>query len=430
MTGRRRPPGPGRRPRPGPQDDVPQLSEEEVQRRVEVRAGDQPRAPIDRPVRARRPVVAGRPQRTRVRDLLLLLVLAVVGLVALSFLLPDGPLNPVASEAPDGSQAAIASLSGSTTPTVAPLGTPGLVTLPPVILPTVDPAATVAPAPTATPVVATSAPTTSATQKPGTTPKPTPTPTPTAKPTKTPTPTPTKTPTPTAGPSAPTTSALDVTVVVVNDNGGNESPGDWTFFPQSAGSESPASFVGSTSATTVTIAAGKTYYLTSTGPSGYTRTQTTNCSSSTGGLPVGGATESCTITLNDQAPRLVVRVNVSGGSASASDWTVTVTGTNVGPDAQFVGSSAGTVVRFDANASFSASIDGGPADYSLDTTGTCSDGGLAPGADISCTFNFTYVPPPSPAASAILPILPAAPLLAPALLRLRGRRWQTTPASR
>jgi hypothetical protein len=414
MTGRRRPPRPSRRPAPRPEDDLPQLSEEEVQRRIEVRAGDQPRTPIDRPDRIARP---GRPSargaRTSARDLLLLLGLAVVGLVALSFLLPDGPLTPIASRVPDGTQAAVASVGA--TRSQPPIGTPGLITLPPVIVTTADPNATAAPEPTKPP--ATAAPTVAGTPKPGTTPAPTPRPT--------------KTPTPTPAPSAPTTARLNVTVLVMNNDGGNEAAADWTFFPQSAGSETPASFVGSANGTSVTIAAGKSYSITATGPGGYTRTQSSNCSSATGGLPIGGATESCTISLNDQAVRLVAYVNVSGGSATASDWTVTVTATNVAPVAQFSGSGAGTVVRFDANAPFSASvnIDSGPPDYALVMSGDCADSGLAPGADISCFFDLTYAPPPTPAATAVGPILPSV-LVAPVLLRLGGRRWRTTTAGR
>jgi hypothetical protein len=82
----------GRPRRPKGYDDEAVLSEEEVARRVDVRGGGTPRAPIERaPVRA--PRTPRRPERTGARDSLLLIGLVIVGLVAVRLFLPDGPLT-------------------------------------------------------------------------------------------------------------------------------------------------------------------------------------------------------------------------------------------------------------------------------------------------------------------------------------------------
>jgi hypothetical protein len=185
----------------------------------------------------------------------------------------------------------------------------------------------------------------------------------------------------------------------------------------SAGTASPTSFPGSSSGTVVTLQAGKYYQLTSTGPSGYTETLSNDCDSARGGLPVAGASETCHVDKYDRAPQLNVFTvvdNTGGGTQSPSDWTMTVTGTNVVPSS-FAGTSAGRTVHFDANTAFSVGSSPAGSDYTLSTSGTCSGSGLALGVVASCTFTFTYNAP-SPTA-----VIPFPPLILPVLVRVRRR---------
>lgn len=126
MSGPRLPLRPSSRPKGF--EDVPELSPEEVERRVDVRGGGSPPVPppAERPVRDLRPRRG--PDRTRVRDLLVVAGLVVVGLVTVRLVLPEGPLTVGETDAPNGSAAAIHSLAPST---LGPIRTPSLVTLAP-----------------------------------------------------------------------------------------------------------------------------------------------------------------------------------------------------------------------------------------------------------------------------------------------------------
>ena len=396
-----KPPRPprGRPRRPKGFDDVPELSPEEVQRRVDVRGGGTPQPPAQRPLVSRR-LPPRREERTGARDSLLLIGLVIVGLVAVRILLPNGPLNPGPTGGPGGTEVAI----GSTSPkTIGPSPTQ-----PPTTGPVVEPSFdfnTPSLGPTEPPITAA------------------PTPTPTLRPGQTshPTPVPTKTPTPTAAPPA----VLHVVVSVNDSDGGTAIAADWKMHVTSAGTASPSSFDGVvTPGTSVTLSAGKTYDVTYTlpGPLGYATSSSSNCSSTTGGLPVGGASETCTFLFNDIKPLITVITNVintGGGLLSAADFTVTATGT---PNASFPGSATGRDVGFRANTSFS--IDQDPTNATTDYTkslpeGTCSSPGLPLAATATCTYTFTYVGPPPPA-----PARGPALLLA-FLVPIVPRRWRT-----
>ena len=80
--------------------------------------------------------------------------------------------------------------------------------------------------------------------------------------------------------------------------------------------------------------------------------------------------------------------HVSGGSATASQWTMNVTGGNVLPSASFAGAeSPGTTVTLDAG-SFSVVESGGPADYLLSGSG-CT-GTIGNGESKTCTMTNTF----------------------------------------
>lgn len=408
MTGRQRPRPPARdsasSARPKGFDDVPELSAEEVERRVDVRGGAAPRGPVDRAVRTTRSPRP--PERTAARDSLLLIGLIVVGLVAVRVLLPDGPLTASQTSAPTGTALAVG--SQSPTATFAPItpAPPTLITLPPAETPSAAPSVPAIPeAPTAVPTPAPTA-------RPGQTAAPTPRPT--VKPSKSPSPT----ASPTAAPTAAPTATLRVVVSVVNGDGGTSKPSDWTVTVSSGGTATPPSFPGSASGTNVTITANRSYSVTAVGPPGYTN-GSTGCSSSTGAAP--GSSQTCTLVRNNIAPRVTVRTVVNGGTAAPVDWSVSVDATDAAPSS-FNGNEAGVVVRFDAGKPYAiTSEDPTGTGYTLADTPGCSGSGLPLDGSASCTFTYTYVPPPTdPPAGFVLPVL-----LAP----WRRRRWPTTPTA-
>jgi hypothetical protein len=408
LSGQYRPPGhrprrPGRSPgkssaKPRGFEDVPELTPEEVERRVDVRGGGLPREAVERPVR--RATARRRQQRTVARDALLLIGLVIVGLVAVAFLLPNGPLTASSTTAP-GTAAAVASLPAQST---AP-GTPAGPSSTPIIV--VSPTIVVSQPPTVAPSVApTTAPPTTA--KPGQTPRPTPKPTPV--------PTPVPTPKPTAPPAAPT---VTVFVNVVNDDGGTAAPSSWLFSVSSANAV-PPSFLGSSSGTLVTLVAGASYGFTTAAQDAegqfYTAVWSTHCGSNTGGVLVAGQHVTCTVGLYDHPAQVKVFTHING-SDSASQWDVSVNAPGVTPSGALSGSETGVIFKFDAHADFSVS-QSGPSGYDPPTlTGTCSGSGLVPGASITCSYTFDATPTPT-APRRTLPIV-ILPLLLP-------RRWRLT----
>jgi hypothetical protein len=161
---------------------------------------------------------------------------------------------------------------------------------------------------------------------------------------------------------------------VVNDNGGTASASDFTM-SVTGSSPSPASFAGAESpGTTVALNAGS-YSVGESGPSGYASSFSADCT----GTMSAGQTKTCTVTNNDVQPTLIVIkhvVNDNGGTASASDFTMSVTGSSPSP-ASFAGAeSPGTAVALNAG-SYSVG-ESGPSGYassfSADCTGTISAG--------------------------------------------------------
>lgn len=395
MSGRKPPRG---RPRPKGFDDVPILSDEEVERRVDVRGGAAPHGPVERAPRVVRP--PRRKERTVARDSLLLIGLVIVGLVAVRVLLPDGPLSPAASNSPSGTQAVVASVPpASATSSQAPTLVP-VITLPPgsalptaIVEPTAEPTT---PAPTSTP-------------RPGTTPKPTPKVTP--KPTPVPTPVPT----------APNRATLIVIMDVINNSGGSTPASAWTMVlsRDAAGGASKNNFAGSESGTTLTIPAGQGYLVQDdASQAGYApRLSSADCSRPNGVGLAAGAVVTCTITRNDRPRVRVVThvVNDNVGTASAADWGVSVTSANATPSS-FAGSESGTVVVLGFDLSYSISISG-PAEYAESTTGDCSST-LGLGVDAPATLCTFTLDDPAPGPTGFIPwvVLPL----------LRPRRWRTT----
>src|SRR5262249_26785966 len=127
--------------------------------------------------------------------------------------------------------------------------------------------------------------------------------------------------------------SLTLNKVVVNDNGGTATAGNFTL---TASGATPLSGVGPSVTSGGSFSAG-TYSLSESSLAGYTQTNLV-CSGAT--LKHGttaltfGQTVSCTLTNNDIAPKLTLNkvvVNDNGGTATAGNFTLTATGSGTVP---------------------------------------------------------------------------------------------------
>ncbi len=199
---------------------------------------------------------------------------------------------------------------------------------------------------------------------------------------------------------------LDKQLVI--DNGGGAAESDWTL--SAADGPTPLSGPGATGTTDVVSGASfkaGTYTLSeSGGPAGYTASSW-DCGATAvtkqGTITVGlGDNITCTITNDDIAPKLTLIKEVhndNGGTAAATQWTMSVSG--IDPDAVVVFSDGGTATSdgtFDAGTY--ALNESGPTGYLPSTPWTCNDVELSGnqitvgiGDDVTCKITNDDVAP-------------------------------------
>jgi len=179
---------------------------------------------------------------------------------------------------------------------------------------------------------------------------------------------------------------LIIKKVVVNDNGGTKIATDFSFSVSGPTPSSNVSFLQDGADTlkgknTLTVNPG-TYSVTETPPAGYTITSNT-CTDVV--VPAGGSAE-CTITNDDNAPKLTVIkhvVNDNGGTAVAGDFTMTINGVTVAGTNPFPGSEAGTTRTLTSVGAYSVT-ESGPSGYSATFSTDCT-GTIALGEEKTCT---------------------------------------------
>jgi hypothetical protein len=168
---------------------------------------------------------------------------------------------------------------------------------------------------------------------------------------------------------------------VIDDNGGQKHANDFTM-KVTAGHPSQSSFAGSESGTTVTVDAGS-YSVDEDSVSGYTKTLGADCS----GTIANGETKTCTITNDDQPAHLIVIkhvVNVNGGKAKASQFSMKINGIVVQGANPFPGAeSPGT--NKTVNAGSYTVTETGPSGYILVPSADCS-GTIDVGQTKTCTM--------------------------------------------
>jgi hypothetical protein len=187
---------------------------------------------------------------------------------------------------------------------------------------------------------------------------------------------------------------LVVTTKVDNTNGGTKKPSDFTI-TVSGNSPKPASFAGSSSATTVSLHGGK-YSVSSSTISGYKTTYSSLCS---GTITGAKNINMCTITNQYSLIGSLTFLNVitkvdntNGGTKKPSDFTISVSGNSPSPRT-FTGSSDGKSVTLKSG-TYEVTEESIP-DYSTSYSSGCS-GTASGGVPIKCTVTNQYHGPPSP----------------------------------
>ena len=183
-------------------------------------------------------------------------------------------------------------------------------------------------------------------------------------------------------------SAPQLTVIkhVANDNGGTAVASAWTMQVKQ-GASTVESFAGAESpGTTKSLGAGSYKVVESGGPAGYVLSYSGDCDSS-GNVTLGiGDSKTCVLTNDDQAPGLTVIkhvINDNGGTKTAGQFSISVTGSSPSP-ASFAGAeSPGTAVAINAGAySVTETVD---PQYEASYSAGCS-GTIAPGESKTCTI--------------------------------------------
>ena len=196
---------------------------------------------------------------------------------------------------------------------------------------------------------------------------------------------------------------LKLVKAVTNDNGGTATANDWDLTATGDGGFTELT-PAAANATSREVKAGVSYSLSEAGPSNYSASAWVCVGGTQNGSTItlsDGQDVTCTITNNDNAPKLTLNkvvVNDNGGTAAESAWTLTATGNPVTDPASLSGAgAAGTAdvvsgAGFDAG-SYDLSESGGPAGYTASTwsctggqTGTLAKVIVGLGDDITCTI--------------------------------------------
>lgn len=181
----------------------------------------------------------------------------------------------------------------------------------------------------------------------------------------------------------PTHGTLIVIHEVVNDNGGTAAASDWTLLVN-GGNPSPTSFPGAgPPGTTVALEPGAYSVLSVRSVLGYAISPS---SVGCGGTIAAGETKTCMLIHDDLPASLRVVnevVNDDGGTAQASDWAMTVTGSNPAPSGFPGEGGPGTTVTLDAGMYAVAGT--GPTGYTQTPSPGCT-GTVAIGETRTCTI--------------------------------------------
>jgi prealbumin domain-containing protein len=169
---------------------------------------------------------------------------------------------------------------------------------------------------------------------------------------------------------------------VINDNGGSATAAQFTMTINGVTAQGGNSFPGQESPGTDKAVSAGNYNVTETGPSGYTKTFSADC---TGTIALG-QTKTCTVTNNDQHGHIIVIkhvINDDNCKAKASQFSMRINGVAVQGQNPFPGQeSPGT--NKTVNAGSYTVTETGPSGYNATFSVDCS-GTIGPGQTKTCT---------------------------------------------
>jgi Prealbumin-like fold domain len=176
---------------------------------------------------------------------------------------------------------------------------------------------------------------------------------------------------------------------VVNDDGGSATASQFTMTIGGVTATGGNSFPGADSPGTDKVVTPGSYSVTETGPNGYTATFSSGC---TGTIALG-ETKTCTVTNNDNPAHLVVIkhvINNDSGQATASQFTMTITGVTATGGNSFPGAESPGTTKQVTPGSFGVT-EVGPSGYFSTFIG-CT-GTIALGETKTCTVTNNDVGP-------------------------------------
>jgi hypothetical protein len=176
---------------------------------------------------------------------------------------------------------------------------------------------------------------------------------------------------------------------VINDSGGTKVASDFTTTITGVATANPSAPGAEAPGVDNTLTSVGSYSVDEGAHVGYYKTLSADCS----GTIALGETKTCTITNNDIAPKLIVIkhvINDNGGTATASNFTMTVDDPGTNPPSFPGAESPGTQVTVDPGA-YSVS-ETGPSGYSASFSADCT-GTLAIGETKTCTVTNDDISP-------------------------------------
>ncbi len=191
---------------------------------------------------------------------------------------------------------------------------------------------------------------------------------------------------------APPGNAPTITVIkhVVNNNGGTKSAADFSITINGVTASGGNTFAGSEAGVTKTLTTVGGYSVTEASVPGYAATMSAGCS----GTIAAGEHRTCTITNDDVPATLTVVkhvVNNNGGTKSAADFSITITGLGAAGGNTFAGSEAGVTKTLTSVGSY-AVVETAVPGYALISASADCSGTIALGEHRTCVLTNDDVP--------------------------------------
>ena len=184
---------------------------------------------------------------------------------------------------------------------------------------------------------------------------------------------------------APGTATLAVIKQVINSSGGTKTAADFTFTINGVSATGGNSFAGSAAGVVKTITTFGAYSVTESTVPGYALT---SASAGCSGTIAAGQQKVCVLTNDDVPARLTVVkqvVNDHGGTKTAADFTITISGVTAVGGNTFAGSAAGVTKTLSSVGAYSVT-EMAVAGYALQSASAGCSGTIALGESKTCVL--------------------------------------------